>query len=298
MKGEPMEKIKTELELGDAPLAPLRKEDAVVCEESQLQILKKLHDVQDEIRKAREQAVYWDALTRTGFCFLQGYRDGKLSLILNFDSRPKSNAMTGGSRQGDSSAFGNHSALISYDNIANHAPRVTVENEQVFVKVVDFVKKVDGFILPSLVRLYLGHHELEERLTPGIYLDAVKGIFKAFPSLINGEFPMPFMRARNVEPLNSEVPCHVQSTSKIVNGIPDDERKLSEVELQILGDVCDLLNSSIRVTLNCRGIVLLEREESCIHISDMLIGPLDFHPSVETQVCSICHGVSDSETRA
>ncbi len=65
---------------GDLPRSiPLRRDGAVVCHKSQLELLKKLHDVQNVLRERRKQVQYAEALKNT--CFLDGYLKNELSLL-------------------------------------------------------------------------------------------------------------------------------------------------------------------------------------------------------------------------
>lgn len=142
--------------------------------------------VEREIAEARKQAIYRDRLKDT--CLLQGYCNGKFSVILNLDASLEVDNVTPlNAPCGHGATSVRFTACISNRDSTDMPCRVKSEKEDMFVRDVDIVKRPSGGIVPSLVWLNLGHDALKERIASGIYLNSVKGSFDFLSGFPNRE---------------------------------------------------------------------------------------------------------------
>ena len=77
---------------------------------AKLEILQKLHDVENVLSKARKHVEYFEAVKNT--CFFDGYCEGKLALILNLDPTFKRNDVGAGALDGHPVPVDNFTVFI------------------------------------------------------------------------------------------------------------------------------------------------------------------------------------------
>lgn len=144
--------------------------------QSYLESLQKLHALNDEASEHLKQDHYWKCFEDT--CVLQAYSDGKLSLILNCDTRFEANDARSQVLKGERGTAPDTALFICRCDSANLAAARQPKREQMLIRNVEFVKNVkDARIIPSLVRLYVGENAIEERFASGVYLDTTKAVF-------------------------------------------------------------------------------------------------------------------------
>lgn len=149
---------------------------------------------------------------------LEHYREGRASWVFNVQPSHKIDVM--GER-----VFGSPSGtlmeplFILHVNVANGGVMNHWDQQPVFVSNVEFVNGPDGKI-PSVVRLYVGHEEVEELGDGDIYLQVPQGGFKIVRGGVNRELaPSPV--AGGNQSRHSFKPNMVKRTLKIVDGVSD-----------------------------------------------------------------------------
>jgi hypothetical protein len=245
--------------------------------ERQSEILQKLHGVEDEIREARKQAHYRNRLKDT--CLLQGYCDGKFSMFLNLEARHEvNNVLPFNARCGHRTSVIQFAVSISHRDSRDVSHRVESEKENMFVRDIDIVKRPNGGIVPSVVRLNLGHDAVKERFTPGIYLNPMKGSLDLLPSMPYGKLCRvgDFVREASA---NCGEPGEVQSSPQIVDGISDNQGQLIQSISEFWNFMLQRL-SAVWAVLDCHSATIFERENGGIHVRDMFLGPLNFQAGV------------------
>ena len=234
----------------------------MVCHKSQLELLKKLHDVQNVLRERRKQVQYAEALKNT--CFLDGYLKNELSLVLYLDVVMKGNDVGRCGLGAQSRAVDDIAICIFHDDPLNASVGPKSEQEEVFVRNIELVKGPDNAILPSLVRLHVGdfgQYRIEEGGAGGIYFNATESRFNFLPRLQHREF----IEAGNsigVISLNSSRPRVFQRDPEIMKSVSGDQGHIQESGFPSWNVVYQLLVSSLSIALNCCSLTFFERENS------------------------------------
>ena len=161
----------------------------MLCSESRSDILQKIHDVENVLREARQNAEHRDAVVDT--CFRQSYSDRKLPLILNCNSTLEIDSSRTGTLSCPRISPVRLTILISYDNPPNVSLRSTFEKQEMLVRNIEIVKGPDNRITPSgvsVVWLYGGNHAIKQGFASGVYFNAVKDSFEGFSTIPHREF--------------------------------------------------------------------------------------------------------------
>ena len=127
------------------------------------EILQKLHGVERELSEVIKQAHYRERFKDT--CLLQGYCDGKISLILHFEANWKINGVsTLHAARHPRGTLQQFTILISYPNVQNEAALIEGEKQQVLVGNIEIVKCPYQGIGASLVWLDFGNDAIKSGL--------------------------------------------------------------------------------------------------------------------------------------
>src|SRR6266404_4217653 len=254
-----------------------RNECVSMSAKSQSEILQKLHNIENILGEARKQVTYWEALENT--CLLDGYCEGKLSLILYLNVLIKDNDIRGRGESKIARSANNVAVRLFHHNALNASSRRQFEEKQVLIRNIECVKSMENASLPSFVGLYVGYNDLEEGGATGLYFQPMKGVFDLLPGIPNRELIEVRDSSRNVF-IESARPPIIEGCTEIVKGISDNQGQVQESIFMFRDIVYQALISSITVMLNCRSLSIYESENSILRISDMFIGPLNFQPSI------------------
>lgn len=241
------------------------------------EILQKLNAVKHTIAEAVKQVEYGNALKIT--CLLDSYIEGKLSFIFKLHARLQPDDMRLVGLSMERNAIVNLTAFILYGESANSSNGLQSQQEDVLVRIVDVVKRPDQRILPSVVRLYIGHDDIEKIATPGVYFDAVKGIFYAFPSFANGEAVVVGDCPRSMQ-FESAGPRVIEDDSQIVNCIPGYQGQLQKAFGQFGMFMLNRFCASVAILVDCGDCVFFQRRNSGFQVRDMLIGPVNLQTGI------------------
>ena len=256
------------------------------------ELLQKLHGVEREIAKVREQALYRNRVKDT--CLLQEYSNGNLSLILNVvalwevDDVPPVH-----SSRLHRGACVQFTVCISSCDAKDMCDRVESEEQHMFVGDIDIVKGPDDTILPSFVRLDLLHDAFVQRDASSVYIDAVKGSVDLLPHLANWKSGF-FGDFLGEQSANCAVPCEVESTSEIVERIPCDQRQVVQNVRGIWNFVYQRL-SALSIVLDCGSASMFERNDGGCKVRAMFIGPLNLQVGVSKE-CTHSRNTDNSRT--
>ncbi len=255
-----------------------RNECASMSAQSQeSDILQQLDGVECEIAEARKQAVYRNRLKDT--CLLQGYCDGKFSMILNLDAFLEVNNVAPiNAPCGHRTTSVQFTVCISHRDSTDVPCRVKSEKEDMLVRDVDIVKCPSGRIVPSLVRLNLRHDAVEERFASGIYLNPVKGTLDFLSCFPNWELGSVGKLVRETS-ADCGVPREVHSGSQIVESITGDQGQVIQGVCEV-GDFMFQRLSAVWALLDCHSASIFERDNSGVHVRDMFLGPLHLESSI------------------
>jgi hypothetical protein len=240
-------------------------------------VLQKLNAVKREIIEGRKKVFYRSKLKRTSF--LQSYYDGQISLFLNFVFRQQINdespVETPCWSRASSKEF---TVCVSSRNPVNDSDWVKIEKENMLVRNVEFVKRPDGRIVPSFVRLNLGHDASVERWAPGIHLNPMKGSVDFLLRIPNGEtcFGGDFFWEKSS---NRIVPSEIQGAPQVMDGIRSNQGQV----IQGVSEVWNFVNqglSAVRVLLDCGCATIFQSNMSRCKLSNVFIGPSDFETGI------------------
>ncbi len=239
--------------------------------ESQSDILQELDHLQNYRRVVSEQVHYPQMIRRCSFA--ENYTNGRFALIVDAPAPRESGNVPRGGLHSDGIAFSYFPHFVFHLYAHNRSVLNDREQQLVLVENVELVHGPDG-IIPSVIRLYLGHDEIDECRILGIYLPARHNTFKLVSRGMDGELRIIVNGSRSVlgERLD---PCMVESTPEIVDGISYHEADFagrSSVSKLVLNE----LASSLLIKLDRSDVGIFERSSSNINVSDVLIGPFNF----------------------
>jgi len=184
-----------------------------------------------------------------------------------------------------------HSFTISllYDNVANTRERLNTEPKKMFVANVDFVKRVDNTVLPSVVGLHGGHNHLEDfGLRSGVYVNTVEGVFQFLSSISDGELGVVQVGGGNVL-LESGDPRVVKSGTQVVKGVSSDQRQFQTSIHKVWGRVDEMLVSGLTIHLDSHSVILYQRPNDLCRITDVFIGPIN----LESSISEVAHNTTE-----
>jgi len=146
------------------------------------------------------------------------------------------------------------------------------KQQPVLVENVEIVESTEG-IIPSLVRFYDIHNVVTDSLGGLRYQSAIDGTFQFLRGFSEWESGVRIVEFE--PPKNHFIDSKIQSTFKVVDGIPHNQRKFfwhgfSYCELKAL-------LSSLRVSLNDKRVEVCLREspQTRMKITDVLLGPFN-----------------------
>ena len=250
--------------------------------ERHLEILKNLNDVVNVSRESRKQVQYRDSLKN--ICFLDDYRDGQLALILDFDLTAKGKHVGPGICEGHAVAVDNITAFILGNDSLDVSVRDQFEQQEVFVRNIELVKGPDNAVVPSLVWLNVGNNGLEEGGAGDIYFSPLQGTFNMRTRWERRKFGVVVKGGGN-ESFNCGYPGKVESGVKVVDSIAYDQRQFQQCMFESWEGVYQHLVASFRISLDCSQVSLFQRDDSCLKLIDMFIGPIDLQASI-SKTCS------------
>jgi hypothetical protein len=204
----------------------------------------------------------------------KGYKEGRLSVVLQFAIR----------RDGSAVAFPSHQDDIRYNSspvfmlqLNSHDPADGYKWDQEFVFVVD-VKGVDekNVLIPSLVRFY----PVEEKVTDGVgsrYFSTIRerGFkFLPCPLRVDGESGV-FGRPFAAELANDLDPRDIKCGMEVVNCISDAYGKACG-QLVISVGAVEVLLPGLKVEVGAGAMAVSRNADSVFYLRDVLIGPFDF----------------------
>ncbi len=243
-------------------------------------ILQEFHDINDLSRKHLEQARYHERLENT--CLLDGYMKGDLALIVNFNVTLEAvNMDIGIERKSSSKEF--LTVLLYYDCIDSRV-RGKFESQQMFVRDIEMVKDVQmSAVSRSLVGLYFGVHPVNEiradAAVGDMFFSVVQGRFDTMPFLMDGESQVASFNRWNSRQ-DKRGPCNIERGTEIVNRVSDNGRQSPQMLLKVWNLVYEALNSSLSIGLDCRSLTFFERDNSILHVNDVLIGPFNLQERI------------------
>jgi hypothetical protein len=167
------------------------------------------------------------------------------------------------------------SSFIFQVNVANGGVVQNWDQEPVLVSRVELVNGPNVKI-PSVVRLYFAHDEVEEAGSGDVYLQVPQGIFKSIGIGINGKLSsLPI--ASWYESGNCFKPSVIEGALKIVNGIPEhDSQAFGGVSIL---DVCKVtmneFAASVRIYLGTNDQSFFQAVDSKLNIRNVMVGPFD-----------------------
>jgi hypothetical protein len=107
----------------------------------------------------------------------------------------------------------------------------------------------------------------------------MEGCFNFFPSIADREFVEVRDSSRSVS-LKSTSPRIIEGRAEIVKGISNNQGQVQESIFMFWEVMYKALVSCLTITLNCSRFSFYERQDGGIHISDMLIGPLNLESGI------------------
>ena len=148
-----------------------------------------------------------------------------------------------------------------------------------FVRDIEFVKRVNNTALPRLVWLYFGKDQLEKRRTENVHFNAMQCRFKFFPCFADWEFGEFRANSRCVY-FYRTYPSEVESRAEIMDSVANYQRVIEGSIFEIWDRMYKLLKASLIVEFDRRNLRFFKVDNSSFQISDMLIGPNNFQSGV------------------
>jgi hypothetical protein len=250
-------------------------------QESRLnECLKRLHDAEDEIRIVSERGRYAQRVFELGM--VNDYPSGKSAFLFEVLPRIEIDDIWGAVNRGESRTILKLAILVYGLNSIDIPARQNRDKQPMFVDIVQSVYGPNG-VIPSAIRAYLVKEEIAqvgiESMDGGVFLSrSMEPTFKLFDLFSNGELGSVRKNFRD-KSLGGLVPNMIQSTIKVVEGIPNHEG-------QIIKDfgICELMYESFRtkfrVNLDSGGFRFMKRHDACFDVLDMSIGPFDLEPGI------------------
>lgn len=252
--------------------------DSYMCAKSQVvaslrfkECLQQLQDLEDGMRIERDRVRYMERAVAQS-SFLDNYLCGNFSILLDVPFGTNGNIIGGRLKCGPSASFDNFTSLIFKFDAFNGRQLNDWNQEPMFVSNVELVNGPDGRI-PSIVRLYLGHHEVKEIGGGTVYFSPPERDFKIVQGGINRKFGE-LAEGGGKESFNCLHPGIVKSALKIVKDIPQHQCNIGSKSL-VTKIMFDGFASSLRINLDCGSVGIWQYADARFDIGDMLIGPFD-----------------------
>jgi len=162
--------------------------------------------------------------------------------------------------------------LIHYHDIRNEGVREYGDEQAMFISNIEIVNGPNG-IIPSTVRLYCVHDEIEES-RGALYTSFLKPTFYLFSALANRHF-CPIINESRRDLFDSLKPDIIKGTIQIVNCVPNEQRQIIE-RSGITEIVRQDFTTRLRVNIDSGYIRFVQESNARLNIVDMCMGPLDF----------------------
>ena len=249
------------------------------AQSQQSDVLQKLNSVKRKIVEVRKKALYRRVLKNT--CLLQGYCDGKFSFIFNFEAARKIDDELPVPAVCRLGAAREQFTVLCYGNSMDLPNGVKTEEQEVLVRNVKIVQCPDGRVIPSIVRLDLGHNAFVQPDASGIYLNPMKGTMDILPSIADGELGGMGNLVRQ-QSENCAMPSEVKRAAQVMNSVPSNQGQF----VQGISEVRDFVYkglSTVRVILDCGSTTILQRSVRRFELLDVFFGPLDLESGISVE---------------
>ena len=202
---------------------------------------------------------------------IERYRHHSLTVICDLDITVPNAAVGHDVRRGEEPA-GDFKFLASavYCSNADDVRKVHMSQQEfMLVDNVESVQGPDGFSIPSLVRLYCIHDDLDSLFAGLIFKSAFNGVFKAISGVVDREL------SKSIWDENGVMHSVVECGSEVVNSIPDNEG--DRVRNAVTGDQMNQIVSGLRVVIDDELVTVVfdECPQLQVKVIDVLLGPFN-----------------------
>jgi len=235
-------------------------------------------DRQDAIDSYAKDAKFWhNQFTRYRCTFAEDYCRGAIAIVYELKLSTPRGLERDGLIQESLLPSGESLALLVFHHKTSDLINLQLRCQQpVLVRDVELVKLVEGFALPSLVRLYSVQEFVRDTDEGAEFQSVVNKSFQLSPIWIYRESGPVFVFGGTVGCRDS-IPNIVKSALEVVQGVPEDE---SESVWQGLNrDDLYKLVAGFRISLDGDSvstiITLEETSRLRVEITDVLVGPFN-----------------------
>lgn len=223
-------------------------------------------------RKLRELFKRWDnRLTLAGQSFVEVYKHGRMTVVCDLEIAclRKEN---GPGFKSESDTAPMLASVVFEAKIREYSELYDWKQKHVFIEDVEFVKCAEG-VIPSRIRLYDIHDEVDDLFGGLLYVSTRNGAYKTIPGIVDRKLSV--LGAYSSPAENHVANGKIQSTLEVMNSISDDERK-SVWNRFSLSDLQNIL-ASIRVMLYQQSVEVtaLENLDVAVQVRDVLLGPFN-----------------------
>lgn len=226
------------------------------------------------VNEYREIVQRWeDMLAAEGQSVSENYANGRFSLIcdldLSFTRGEFGRVVLGGSPLGEFKLF---AILIYVADLSKPLELNMGDKQPVFVLNVESVQGPDSLPIPSLVRLYDIHDEVDDPFGGLMFESAVDGGYKFIPCIAYRKLsvlrPLSCMAELDI------VGDKIESGAQVVQSVSSDTHELfwngfTRLELE-------RVVTSIGISLDKNGVrVSVDADQNSVQVSDVLFGPLN-----------------------
>jgi hypothetical protein len=241
--------------------------------------LQELNDVERDFRKIVEQADDFDALKSVNI--LQAYKEGKVTMILNFTVPPDKETDRPISTNRNSISPGSFAQLVYQRKALDCGTNECGDKEFVFVSGIQVteVNEHGASIIPSAVRLYIGDNPVVQGRGQFMYFDALERAFKVSLSRADWKF----------RPLSLGGTCvlhdgpyigMVDSTVEVMDGISDNHPQLCQKTVDFGRSVSNLLQVlRISEVFDSSNVTIWQIGDKQLDFCNVLFGPFYFQSS-------------------
>jgi hypothetical protein len=235
------------------------------------ELLQQLYAYEDADRRSQEHLK--NLLTMQRCSFIEKYIKGDFSVLLDVPSNLKRNVKWWRLRSTPSTTSVDVASLIFQFHSLNRRDVNERYEKPMFVKDVQLVNGPNG-VIPSTVRLYAAHHQLEQSEIGDVYFSIPKRSFQKLIRRVDGKLLFLGVKRGGCEFFEGSQPSIIEGGFQVVDSVPDYQGELI-VDCMIAKVVFDDLVSNLRIDLG-RGHIGLSQSGKCgLEIHDVLIGPVD-----------------------
>ena len=245
------------------------------CAQNQISESLRLQEALERLNDAKNRSRIFDQRIRyaheaSRLLIIDAYVSGELSILCEIQALCKIDDIRRPLKSADSPSRCGFAQLILHLNSLNMPLCENWKEQPMFVSVVETVHGPDG-VIPSLARLYLVNHEIEESRTGSVYVSLSKLTLYFFDGFVDGELGA----ATDVgghQPLNCLQPRVIESASQIVNSIAN--QKSQVIKSGVLQNMFQSLCVELRVILDMNSCTVLKTGNSPFDIANVYIGPV------------------------